>query len=621
MKGNPWKLRVLLSCALLLGCGPKGQAEPQTPEEQAEGSAQTEKELPPPEPAAAPAGVFLRARVKSPQSLSEALADAAASPVTVEQLLDRVAPQIKQWLGTTLDPKGSVDALVSLNPVVGRRPFTAWSFASFGVRPVLASLDQAQIEFDEGPSGVYYFAFEHYPCAVGRSRGTSPARIVCADRAEALEALVDYMLRGFPDEQLTESAVHAELITEPLQAAYGSRLRQLQVLSPVLAAQLHQGEERFDQALTDAVTALARELIALAEDAVRVDLDVWVKDRTFETNLAFTQRGKNSWVADAATELSRVQGVAPALFRALPASVSSASYYRALPKQKTTEIAETTGILLEGALVNRGLPESRAAALSKPLLEMLFSGHDGVIASGPTLLSGEDEDRKARAAFRIWGTTRPLDELEKNLESLAQGLSSRDMRNLMKESDAELSLLRQRKGMKGVVGSSVYEWKLSKSLARVLALSAVELPAGNVGDAFGGGEGLLTLMSHAGFTWMVIGETSTDVQQGIDALRSEGGELVGAQPQYDKAKETPAVYAGFSRVGALLGWMSPILSPSEAQLLVEGIANTPHQGRVPMTHFVQTRVAGTVVTTFSLWTPPEFLTDLFGLILLSNASR
>lgn len=625
MSGKLKTWLVVGTCLAALGCGSR-QPPPAETAQQADdgtGSQASKLEAPPPEPAPTPSGVLLRARVKNPEALANAATEAASSPIGVRQLLEGASPEGRRLFDEVLDPSAPVEALIALNPVTGRDPFAAWSVSARGTRPVLAALDREQREFREGPGGVFYFQVSEWPCAVGRSRGPSRARIVCADREESLQALSAYMLRGLPDEALSTAAVHVELLGAPVLETYGRQIKQLGLLASVAARQFHQGDEALDRAISDAVRGLAAELGDLVWDVEKVEFQVRERDRNFEVSLRLVQKGQKSWTAAALTAASGTQEPAPAMFRALPATASAASYARWLPKERTLGVRETVTELIRGALGHQGLSPGSSKRLAEAVTDLALSEQVAVAASGPLVVQGGGADAGLGPAWRLWGTSRPHTEVNAGLGALASVISSREFQKMMTTNGESLTFKRMAAQRGILAGAVVYEWKVPEDLAQLLDWSGALKHAG-VADsklretAFDGGHGFLAMKELGGETWLATGRTLQMVSDGLGALEAKDRQTLADRSELASFLSIPSVSGGFVQVSGVLGSISALI-PAELARRVPGmLEDAPHAGRVPATYTYRIQTGGSLETSVAMHVPAEFITDAAALALMAG---
>jgi hypothetical protein len=260
--------------------------------------------------------------------------------------------------------------------------------------------------------------------------------------------------------------------------------------------------------------------------------------------------------------------------------------------------------------------------LGSALAELIFADRTVAVASGPPVLAGDGEKSTVRPAYRLFGTTRDEKELERVLVSISEAVSSRELQKLMADKEVSFEFKKRRAKLPAAPQATVFEWKLPTSLPGALdrtgALGGADTK--ELESFLAGGEGLMVLTKFEDSTWLVVGESEAELREGLTALEAQDAKRLGADPKLAPLLETPAVGAAFFRLGWLFGLASQTMSEKEAKKMKAALSDLPHQGRVPVTYFLQATAAGRVESTVTIRVPPEFLTDAFGLALIAGAS-
>lgn len=610
--------RRILSLAWLgaaLACGPKPAPEAPLGETKEEslrsGAAEEPEDTTPLQPAAAPSGVFVRARIKSPQGLLAAVSEAASSPVDLGRLLAEADPKAKRVLEQVIDLNGPIEGLAALHPVSSRDPFSVLSLSVRGVRAALRELDKSGVDTRQGPEGLHYFTWSDEPCLVGRSLGPSPARIVCADREESLEALQAYALRGFPTESIGDSDIAIRVLAEPLRRQYGQQLRGLRSLTGVAARQLHRDHPRFDNAVSDAVLGLVEELVALGDDLHGLDFDLWDRKGAFESQLALHLTGQSSWLVPTVLAWKERQAPAPELFRALPGSSTSAGYFRQLPKQRTEKLARVLGEVVAGGLEVKGVSRASSDKVASAVRAVLSSDRTAVYAQGPLERPSESGEKALRPAFTLWGVDQAEGEVLSILDGLAVLFQSAQLAKLEVEAELRPRFERRAKRLPSGTSAIIYEWELPARLQDDLGRDG--LLASQLGGLAALGDlkrGYLAVHGAGKVTWLSIGPDLASVDRGLGAALAKGPDLT-SQPELGLLLATPAVAGTFTRLASVVS----LLTEPEAGRVQALLRATPHRGLVPLTT-THTLAAGERTTlAFSVRVPDEFTTDAAALAL------
>ena len=608
---------------LLLSCGKKppksAETDPAAKEQQAGELAAEAEDTSPLEPAPAPAGVFLRARVKSPGSLLAAVGDAASSPLDLRRLLTEADSRVRQVLERVVDIDGPAEALVALHPVSSEEPMAVWSVSARGVRSALQGLETEGIDTKQGPEGLHYFELSGESCALGRSLGQAPARILCADRAESLDSLQAYALRGLPTESLGDSAVALRVVAEPLQRQYGKQLRGLRLLAGVGARQLHRDSPRFDNAVSEALLGLVDELVAIGEDVEGLRFDLWDREGAFESELALTFEGTSSWLVGAGRAWHGAQGPAPELMRQLPADATSLGYLRQMPKKSTERLAKVVGELGAGALESTGVPRATADRVARSLSQVFSADRTVVHAAGSLAAEGKTG---AHGRWTLVGVDQERNQVLDILDGFAAGLAAKQI-DIEPRHRPHLA----RKTLKLGAGLSavVYEWRLPESVVDALEegteqLSAAGAPAAGASGVQELKSGYLAVMAAGKTTWIALAADRDGLTESLQKATSDISR-VGQGAEFAELLERPALGASYVRLAGLVDQMAGVVDERTAKVAREALRMAPHRGAFgiittfslesgPMTQFVlHTRV------------PDEFLTDTAALVLALSADH
>lgn len=524
-------------------------------------------------------------------------------------------------LESVIDIDGPIEALVALHPMSGEDPMAVWSVSARGVRAALRGLDAQGVDTRQGPEGLHYFQLSGDECAVGRSLGRSPARIVCADRLESLDSLLAYALRGFPTEPLSDSVVAVRVVAEPLQKQYGKQLRGLRLLGGVAARQMHRDSPRFDAAISDAVLGVVDELVAVGEDVQGLDFDLWDRDGAFESDLVLRLTGKSSWLVTTSHEWAKNQGPAPELLRALPADATFAGYFRQPPKKQTERLARVIGELGAGGLESEGVARGTADRLGKALSQVFAADRTVVYAAGP--LKEGTLGPTARVAWSLVGVDQDRKQVLEIIDGFAAVLSDKQLAKL-EIADGHLPQL-ARKNLKLGAGLSaiVYEWRLPPSVVSALERGTEELATEGVPGADAAGvqqleHGYVAVMSASKTTWIAI---ATEREGLVESLGKVGGDLprIGTSQELQELATRSALSASAVRLGGFVDQLAPVLSPETLKNCQGALRTAPHRGAFPVTSFVSVNAGDATEIRLQAHVPDEFLTDLAALILVLSA--
>jgi hypothetical protein len=580
-RGFPRVVYLGLALSGLWGCAPSAAKSPSggtDTDGQAKPASEEKVPLPPLEPAPAPAGVFFRARLSTPELAVDRALAAAGLPLRTKDLLSEADDGFLLLPLAELDLGGSIESIVMLNPVPERYP---WAVASASVKSLessLRALKRARVDAMEGPGGVYYFADATSQCALGRSIGPEAGRVVCAASSEALSALLPYALRGLPREALGGPTGWFELDVAPLREAYGQRAKGLRLLASVGARQLHIDHPRFDRALTEAAIALSDELGELVGDGDKVRGEFLQTERgDMQMRLGLRFRSMTSWVSGLVADWSGSMGPAPSALTDLPDTVSAAGAGVALPSSRKVKMRDILTDLGAGYLEAKKAKASDVKDAERVLRELFLREGAFVQATGP--LEGAEPD-----PWTVYGTSRSKQDVTAFLDALGRLATS----NILEKSSTELAdlfeLQRTTERPSGAPQAVVYRYKIGKSLSKLLMARPDVFDLSKDQERFAP-EGRVAVHTVGNMTYLVQARTLASVGSGLAALQNPKGRL-GAKADLAAHLKTPAVLRGFSRIEGVVVPFLPWMPETMRQKLVELVRATPNGGDVPMTYTV-----------------------------------
>ena len=292
----------------------------------------------------------------------------------------------------------AVDAVVALDPAQTAMDAEPLWAVSIGV----TSLDDAVRAAQAGGAamtllrpGVYRFTpatkkrHHHHgnsdiACALAVAIGDAPARVVCSDNDHNVDALLPYMTRTLPNQDLGPAEAHAEIRVAGLVQHYGAGItRGVRMGAALAPSGLKLDQPVFDGAVNEASGALAEEVILFLGDLERLTMDLRLGDEALEAETAATFRDHRSWIASTATDFAGHTGPAPSAFWKLPSEANSAGFSGAADPKRFVEIRRVLAALLDGWLAHEGLASADRAALVDFLSPKYASGGAMVYAGVP----------------------------------------------------------------------------------------------------------------------------------------------------------------------------------------------------------------------------------------------
>ncbi len=602
------RFSAFLFAAFLAGCAQTaGPKHPQKPTQVLVASPGPEV-VSVPTRVAAPSDLVGLVRVKNPALLLDTLTDWARLPLAWRTLAASRFPGLTEV--AALD--APLDALALLAPPSGKaldQPLAALSLGLKSLaRAVQHARDQGQ-DVERIPPDLYQLGgiFGH-PCAMGPALGAAPARLVCGDDDQGLQALLPYASRGLPLEQLSNSDIHLELRAEPLRRRYGEQLERLSALAPLAMSQLSQDNPIFDRALGDAVHGLTDEALAIVQDLdkLRIDATASSQRSTLEVEFGIRFRSKSSWLAQVADDAVANQAKAPALFWRLPKDASIASFrYQGSTRGKDAIQAAVSG-LAEGFTDHEGLPESLRKDLGN-LIKLTFAFEPALMVSAsgePATSSGAEFASPLEAILRnqmkwsVIGFQAPSTPTKEALGLLARLINHASLKALAKKNSLDpkwLPRAKLRPAPNLAPGAEQLELLLPARLLdkadstikhKDFSLFVAVVPEGEV-------------------TWIFTGPSETVIRDRVKMLLKGSGSLA-ERTDLELLKTENAFSGGFLQARSVLGSLAPDMSKK----VLSALNATKHHGETPAFFFASAAKIGAGVEMHtSLVIPKELIQD------------
>ncbi|HVU05758.1 MAG TPA: hypothetical protein VHE30_28610 [Polyangiaceae bacterium] len=333
-------------------------------------------------PVAAPPELFAVARIQNAARATDTGVAWSGLPLDWRKLVAKEVPGLD---GVVLYD-APVDFAAMLDPSSGEEPNVYWA-VSFGARSVSALVEflrsQGGAATADGGGGYHVKVDPKVTCVVSRALGTAAARGVCSDDPAGVDALAPYMTRGLPTETLAGGDLHVHVVAEPFRRRYGSQLALVRTVGvPFALRELQVDHPKLDRSLRDVLYGLADEVIALAYDLDRVDMDMGFSPGDMaEMSFTLGFLGKRSWTAQGIADAAAKPDVAPDTFWKLPADATSASYNTYADSARARVVAGALRELADGFLDYEGVPEKRRIPLVDALERALGVGATAVQAT------------------------------------------------------------------------------------------------------------------------------------------------------------------------------------------------------------------------------------------------
>lgn len=206
-------------------------------------------------------------------------------------------------------------------------------------------------------------AYAHDGCLVAESRGSAPARLICADHPDVARALHDYLTRGLPLEPLSSSPIFAEFRPAPLkpfwEPARAELNDQLKVLGRLGGPTARAAEE--------IAVSLLQESDAWVASLESVRFEAGPNARgEFQASARLTVKSPEPWLVQSYLETASAVRGAPPEFLSLPKDVRSAGYAYGMSESRAALLQTAIVQLAKNALSEYGPPSRTLGASSKP---------------------------------------------------------------------------------------------------------------------------------------------------------------------------------------------------------------------------------------------------------------
>lgn len=584
------------------------------------------------EPVAAPPELFAVTRIRNVARLADVGVRWTSLPVDWRNMVEKELPGIGRVVA--FDAPVDVAAMLDRSSI---EPRVFWAFA-IGV----SSPEAAATYFrDKGESvvrrGIGVYAVRGpVDCVVTPARGAAPARLVCSDGMDSVDALSPYMARGLPTETFGTSDVHAHVTADPFRKRYGSELALIKTMGvPFLLRELELGHPKFDRALRSVMYDFADELIALAKDVQRIDLDASLSPRedAIDVHAMLTMNGQQSWTAQAAVRAAAAGGPAPDFFWRLPKDATAASYSVYADPEHTRGIAASLGQLLEGWLDYNELPENRRRPLVDAFVEVLTTNARSAYTSLPASSEGSSstDTTKPLVGEHLFVLDHGGDRLQRFASELVKSMNSRPFRErlvkskLLKAEQVPTSRERAPKGKKeGPAGSKTFEFEFpANAFAPESAAVTPPSPAARTkkNQAAGGKPGkkpdaktrvVLVAVPDGPYTWFGFGTDEAALLERLLEAKAGNGSTLVLRDGLGPLHTDRAVSAGFSSLAALAAALDTGRFSNGGPDLTRNLARLPHRGEVPILWNVLFDAIGPKITASSS-IPQAVVEDLIAL--------
>jgi hypothetical protein len=288
-------------------------------------------------------------------SLPSGVVNTGLKQLTIEVLEDAIGDSINtELMADVVSLDAPLDIVGVANTKRSRQvpePMMAWSIGLTSAERALEASKGKPINIGEGVWRIGTESRWGTPCAVARSAGSTPARLVCTESERHLEVMVPYMARNVANMPLPKSDLRMEMKMRGVFDKYGRQWANQARGLPIIAEEFKIGIPQFDNALFEAADALAGEAGALINDADSVVTTISLDQKkgiTLGFELGFN--GKKSWTVQTIVDGANKAGAAPNIFWHAPQKSETVTFARGGNVARWEPINRTLRALLEGIM-------------------------------------------------------------------------------------------------------------------------------------------------------------------------------------------------------------------------------------------------------------------------------
>ena len=635
-----------------------GGSEPRPPEAAGAPAANATGDAddgPPPDlsPVAAPPDLFGVGRLNRPAQLLDTVLGWAKLPIDWRRELGNELPGIEN----VVDLTAPIDVAMALPKAARPQDLDEPRVViSLGLRSMAGALDFAKRRAGRvervGP-GVYRVGASD-DCVVAAAAGNPPARLVCGDSPEDIEALLAYVTRGLPRESFGPADLHFELRMEPIRQRFGRELRQLKLGLPFLLKSFALDIPRADRAFAEGAYALADEVVALVDDTDRAVFELNVKSDAGALESKFDLRftGKKSWIMQTLAESAQRAAVPPDSFWRLPNDANGASFGSASNPQRFAGMRRVVGELLDGLLehekISRRVRDQVAAIVEDTATTQAATVYArGDVPLPPAARAKGEVDRASlmrdqltrSLGWYVLGIDEKADRYKTYLNRIVAVYNDRELRRLLeKRADLKpdkLPTLRARapRGAGLAPGSSAFELVLPAKLfedplsyepparpGQPRPKAAPRPPPGRPVSI------VLIVMPEGTRTWFGLSADEKTLVEKLGVLRQANPAMTLASREgLGSLRAARVVGGGFWSISSITSsFDSPLAAlsaDSDSAELRRRLDAMPHRGQTPMPYTLSVTAAGTTSAAWSLSIPRAVAEDLGALIPLVAMGR
>jgi len=309
-------------------------------------------------PVAAPPGLFVVGRLKTPVAFIDRVGAWLGMPGPVFDMI----PGRARELVRLFDPEAPIEVAAMFSADNKNQPFAG--VFSLGLTSLAAAVEGAAAQgigvTEKGPGVFEVDFFGSGPrCVAAVALGRAPARLVCAQRRREIEALLPFATRGLPNLELGPRDIELSIDFVPVVDGFQDELDGARLFAGFLLRRAELDSPRFDRALAAAVNGFTDDLVLLARDANKLRIGGGLSEERGELTLDFDfdLRQQKSLVAGMFVDMAKRSAPPPASFFTLPGDVEVGTFShgvdRALFSNVQSSIAEVVDAFLEHEKVGK----------------------------------------------------------------------------------------------------------------------------------------------------------------------------------------------------------------------------------------------------------------------------
>jgi hypothetical protein len=552
--------------------------------------------------ASAPADVFAVARISSPAALTDTLGKWSNLTMDWRALLREMAGPIDQTvlLDKPVEAAAMLDGKSSSTPKV----LFAVSIGLSSLRNAHDYLQSKGAVLTAGPAGSFHVEMEGAHCLLAWAMGAAPVRLVCSDKARALDELGPYLTRGLPGEALVSSELFVEVRAEPWRRRFGRQVQMVKLGVPFVLRELELDHPAFDSVVSDTLYSLADEVVQLSDDldAVRLLGKMQPATQTMDFSMSIKLRGQRSWLGQWLREAEQSMAAPPEMFWSLPGAAHDAGYHAQVSGPRQQALVAGMSKLLGGALDYLGVPARLRQDTTRAFDTFCKD-------AGPTCEAGGDTSTSASSArgddYHLTGSSEK-GQLDQLLQQLYLVYSQPATRKVL-EKKFEIKEWPQVISRRPSAGSglpattTVYEMSLPANLRELFSRGGSSDPAKKL---------YVASLDVAGRNWLATASDEKLLAQQLNAMASTAAKATLADNRrLDPLRQSRTLGAGFFTVNSSLAAIRD-LAP-ELKLKASSLE---HGGTTPILYRSVVAGGGTELS-FSVSLPKPVMADVAAAVM------